>query len=278
MAILQLDWILVERTATKITKALQLLPSKLEDTYKEPLLRIQSQAEPDNSLGMRVLMWTSKSKRPLHAYELRHALVVEWYGHENPPRNLDHGHLLGPEDLIGVCTGIVMIETESKVIRLVHFTIEEFFCSSPELLFPDAGIQISKTCLAYLSFGTFRKDSYSAEEMRARVQHYPLFRYAADWWSHHYRERHDLKTENMALVFLQSYCNFAAPSNKKNLHSSHGLPRLVAKLLKHGAKVDQIDERGWAPLARAVEGGHESVVRLLLETAQKQTRSLSRYR
>jgi hypothetical protein len=169
MAVLQLDRILVERTATKITKALQLLPSKLEDTYKETLLRIQSQAEPDNSLGMRVLMWISKSKRPLHAYELQHALVVEWCDHENPPRNLDHGHLLGPEDLIGVCTGLVMIKTESKVIRLVHFTIEEVFCSSPELLFPDAGIQISKTCLAYLSFGTFREDCYSAEEMRARV-------------------------------------------------------------------------------------------------------------
>jgi ankyrin repeat protein len=60
--------------------------------------------------------------------------------------------------------------------------------------------------------------------------------------------------------------------------SSHGLPRLVAKLLKNGAKVDQIDGRGWAPLARAVEGGHESVVRLLLENgaeADSKSKSLS---
>jgi hypothetical protein len=81
MAVLQLDRILVERTTTKIRKALQLLPSRLEETYKETLLRIQSQGEPDNSLGMRVLMWISRSKRPLHVEELRHALAVEWVDH-----------------------------------------------------------------------------------------------------------------------------------------------------------------------------------------------------
>ena len=123
MAALQHDRILVERTATKITKALQLLTSRLEDTYKDTLRRMQNQGEPDNSLGMRVLMWISQSKRLLHVNELRHALAVELEDGEDPPRSLDYGNLLPPESLVEVCAGLVIIETESKIIPLSIISI-----------------------------------------------------------------------------------------------------------------------------------------------------------
>jgi hypothetical protein len=280
MPVFQLDRILVERTATRIRKALRLLPSRLEDTYKETLLRIQSQGEPDNSLGMRVLMWISRSKRPLLLEELRHALSVEWNDYEDLPWSLDHGNILGLEDLIGVCAGLVIIETESQIVRLVHFTTEEIFRSSPETWFPNADVQISKTCLVYLSFDAFQESNCSAEEMKARVPLHPLLYYAVYYWYQHYREQHDLETENIALGFLKSPCGFVTSSSgdililRKNkrwkrsgLHvaSSHGLQRLVAKLLEIGAEAYQTDDRGWSPLARALERVQESVAILLLE-------------
>jgi hypothetical protein len=77
MAVLQLDRIWVERTPTMILMELQSLPSKLEDTYKETLLRIQNQAESDSTLGMSAFQWISLSKRPLLVNELQHALAVE---------------------------------------------------------------------------------------------------------------------------------------------------------------------------------------------------------
>src|SRR6266487_2014580 len=117
MAVLQLDRILVERTPTRISKALQSLPSKLEDTYKETLARIENQREPDNTLGMRVLQWISRSKRPLTVNELRHALAVEWAAGEDQPHDLDEGNLLESDSLADVCAGLVIIENESQIVR-----------------------------------------------------------------------------------------------------------------------------------------------------------------
>lgn len=203
MAVLQLDRICVERTPTKILMALQSLPSKLEDTYKESLLRIQNQPESDSTLGMRVLQWISQSKRPLLVDELRHALAVEWKANEDPPRNLDVGNLLNPEDIVDVCAGLVVIENESGVIRLVHFTTQEFFLRSPDTLFPDADTQISKTCLAYLSFDVFREGAcVSHRELEARLQLFPFLNYAAHHLGDHLRGKPERDLERLALSLL----------------------------------------------------------------------------
>jgi hypothetical protein len=211
MAVLQLDRVLAERTATKILKALQSLPSKLEETYKETLVRIQNQPKPDNTLGMRVLQWISQSKRPLLVDELRHALAVEWEADEDPPRSLDVDNLLEPESLVDVCAGLVVIDNESEVIRLVHLTTQEFFLGSLEPLFPDADTQISKTCLAYLSFDIFRKGFCASDgELDTRLQLYPFLNYAAHYWGDHLRGRPERGLESMALYLLNSYMNLTA--------------------------------------------------------------------
>jgi hypothetical protein len=136
-------------------------------------------------------MWISKSKRPFHVEELQHALAVEWSDHEDPPRSLDHGNVLDPEDLVSVCARLAIIETESKIIRLVHFTTEEFFRSSLETLFLHADVQISKVCLAYLLFDEFCDGrSYSPDELDDRVEDCPFLLYAAVYWHEHYRAEH----------------------------------------------------------------------------------------
>jgi Ankyrin repeats (3 copies) len=290
MAVLQLDRICVERTPTKILMALQSLPSKLEDTYKETLLRIQNQAESDSTLGMRVLQWISLSKRPLLVNELRHALAVEWKANEDPPRNLDVGNLLNPEDILDVCAGLVVIKNESQVIRLLHFTTQEFFRRSPESLFPDADTQISKTCLAYLSFDVFRENiCISPEELEARLQLFPFLNYAAHHWGNHLpgkperdleRPALNLLTDHISLMTLiqvknisvHLYKDYCQPRKMTGLHfaSVFGLHTLAAKLLlEKGTEVDPKDSYSRTPLLLAAENGHEAVVRLLLEKGAK---------
>lgn len=209
MAVLQLDRILLERTATKIIKALQSLPTRLQDTYQKTIARIQSQAEPDNTLGMIVLQWISHSKRPLKIDELRHALAVEWDDDEDLPQDFDDGNLLDPESIVDVCAGLVVIEPQSKVIRLVHFTTEEFFRSSPGgVLFPDADAQISRTCLAYLSFDTLRDERCaSGKAMDDRMQQFQFLDYAVSYWSEHLRGEPERIHEQLALHFLNSQGN-----------------------------------------------------------------------
>jgi len=102
---------------------------------------------------------------------------------------------------------------EIKIIRLVHFTTEEFFRSSPETLFPNADIQISKICLADLSFDEFRDDCcYKSDEREALLQLFPLLRYCTDHWCEHHVAQHISVIEKMAL------------------HFSNGQSRLVASL------------------------------------------------
>jgi hypothetical protein len=109
-------------------------------------MRIEKQPGEDGPLAMSILRWISHSKRPLLVDEVCHALAVEWDDDEEPRCDLDLDNMLDPESLVDVCHVLVIIEDESKIIRLVHFTTDEFFNVSRGSLFPDAETQISKTC------------------------------------------------------------------------------------------------------------------------------------
>ena len=53
--------------------------------------------------------------------ELQHALAVETGTSE-----LDEENLLEIGDLISVCAGLVIADEESNIIRLVHYTTQEY--------------------------------------------------------------------------------------------------------------------------------------------------------
>ena len=55
-----------------------------------------------------------------------------------------------PEILVSVCYGLVTINTESGVIRLVHYTTEEYFERKRDSWFEDAHDQLAVTCATYL--------------------------------------------------------------------------------------------------------------------------------
>lgn len=152
MAVLQLESVWAERTVSKIRKALDQLPTKLEDTYEETITRIKAQQGSDSDWGIRILQWLSCAKRPLRVEELCQALAVEWDGEGEPPRELDMDNILKADSLVDVCAGLVVIDSESGVIRLVHFTAEEYFRRHRDEVFPEAGREIVKTCVAFLSF------------------------------------------------------------------------------------------------------------------------------
>jgi hypothetical protein len=296
MAVLQLERIWAERTKKKILKALESLPLGLEETYRDTLTRIKKQPGGDGTLAMSILRWISYSKRPLLVDELCHALAMEWDDDEEPQRDLDHDNILDPESLVDVCAGLVIIEDESKVIRLVHFTTEEFFNASRGSLFPDAETQISKTCLAYLSLDIFSKGyCTSDQELETRLQLLPFLNYAAHHWGHHLRGKPEQDLEEMALNLLNNHSSlltstqvmyisdyrYAGYSQRflKNMTGLHvaaifGLHALVSLLLGKGADVKAKDSNGGTALYRAAERGHEAVVKLLLEKgAELETKS-----
>ena len=59
------------------------------------------------------------------------------------------------EDLVSVCAGLVTVNKESDIIRLVHYTTQEYFERTQEQWFPDTQTTITTICVTYLSFNEF---------------------------------------------------------------------------------------------------------------------------
>ena len=77
---------------------------------------------------------------------------------------LDPDNLPDFEDLLSVCTGLVVIDWESAVIRLVHYTTQEYFECIKDMWDPGALLHITSTCLTYLSFDIFKIGSCSSDK------------------------------------------------------------------------------------------------------------------
>ncbi|KAI9666339.1 MAG: hypothetical protein M1821_004274 [Bathelium mastoideum] len=126
----------------------------LDDAYKEAVGRIQNQPEEQRELARKVICWISHARRMLSPDELRYALAVE------PGVNdIDKENVLHSVDLVSVCAGLVSIDEESNIIRLVHYTTQEYFQRVRNDWYPQAELEITTTCLQYLSLRAFRNDS-----------------------------------------------------------------------------------------------------------------------
>ncbi len=77
--------------------------------------RIEGQMSGHKVLATRVLSWITCAKRPLEKVELQHALAIKVEKSE-----LDQGDLPHIEDMVSVCAGLVTVDEESGIIRLVH--------------------------------------------------------------------------------------------------------------------------------------------------------------
>jgi hypothetical protein len=93
----------------------------LYDAYKEAMERIKRQNGDSPELAKQVLSWITCAKRSLTTLELRHALAVEMGESE-----LDETNLPGIEDMVSVCAGLVTVDEQSNIIRLVHYTTQQF--------------------------------------------------------------------------------------------------------------------------------------------------------
>ena len=160
------------------------MSSELDDLYRETLERIRKQPGEDATLGMRVLSWITHTRRPLSVEELRHGLAVEYDDDEESDGEFDPENLLSSRSLVDVCAGLVVIDSRSQTIRLVHYTTQEFFNKERLHLFEDAENDISMACLTYLSYNVFTgfsSDRLISETLRL----YPFLAYAALNWVFH---------------------------------------------------------------------------------------------
>ena len=94
----------------------------LDKAYDDTVNRIENQQQGIRELAKKMLFWIVFAKRPLTTEELRHALAVE-----PGTRSLDMRNLCPVEDMVSSCAGLVTIDQKSNIIRLVHYTTQEYF-------------------------------------------------------------------------------------------------------------------------------------------------------
>jgi hypothetical protein len=260
-----------------------------DHAYKDAMERISGQDSDSKELAKQVLSWISCSRRPLTTPELQCALAVEINTNE-----LDEENLPQIEDMISVCAGLVTVDKESDVIRLVHYTAQEYFERMQNTFFPEAESEITITCVTYLSFGVFESGFCQTNvEFKDRLQLHKLYAYASQNWGHHARAASVLIPEvisfldktpqaeasSQGVIVLRLYRD-GFPKRISGLHLAayFGMQLVVEAILKKKPDL-QVNIRGeYTPLHLASINGHVEVVRALIESGADVSAAPGQYR
>ncbi|KAK8000389.1 hypothetical protein PG990_012989 [Apiospora arundinis] len=297
LAQLHLNSLKGKRSPKAVRAALQKLANgsnAYDIAYHDSMTRINGQIPDQKLVAHQTLSWVICAKRPLKTIELQHALGVE----PGEP-NLDEDNLPDLQDVVSNCCGLVTIDDESGIVRLIHYTTQEYFERTRNDWFPDAQSEITETCIAYLAFDAFESGPCQSDlDFEKRLVAYPLYHYASHHWGNHAYWALDvqwwpaffhlkLSMAEAAVQGLLAKRRWAGddgysqrfPKKMTGLHigAFFGLHNVVAALIQPD-NVNGPDSDAMVPLSYAALNGHETVVRLLLEhKAEVDLKATGRY-
>ncbi|KAF1953955.1 hypothetical protein CC80DRAFT_476890 [Byssothecium circinans] len=290
LARLHTDSLLDKRTVKEVKSTLARLSKgsdALNDAYNEAIQRIEGQLDGDKERAKKVLSWITYARRPLTTAELCCALAVELDEAELDPENIPD-----IEDLLSVCAGLVAIDQESAVIRLVHYTTQEYFERIKNTWHPTAQLQITSICLTYLSFDIFKTGSCSSDkEFEKRLQENKFLDYAAKHWGEHaatvqsdvcelvrtFVSEDNLVSSAEQVVFasekwVKDYSQ-KYPKGSTGLHlaARFGLSLVLKAMLPDQAHeriitIEKRNSKSQTPLFLAAKHGHYTAVELLIQS------------
>ena len=277
LASLHIEAILRGTTVARRRKTLKSIKdgAGLGDAYSATLERINAQDEEKIKLAMVALTWICHSERPLQVDELCHALAVEIGETDFDPENVP-----SIATLLDSCQGLVTVDSEASIVRLIHHTVQEYLCSQPGLFIKPHSI-LAETCLTFLNS---QQVNHLAPHSLLDHGSMPFLKYSSRYWGAHTKKDLSDYAKALALELLNQYedhisvvslleqvpyiGSIATPLLFSGLHcaSFFGIAELVTVLLSaEGCEVDQRDCVGSTPLVWAARNGHELVVKMLLE-------------
>lgn len=131
------------------------------------------------SLAKEIKSWLISAERPLTIQELQHALAVEIGTPE-----LDEENITLPSRIIDVCAGIVTIDEESRIVRLVHYTAQQYFEQIQPQWIPDALSTIFMKCSSYLQSEPLAATNATIHSPDLQDQNH-LLEYVSGYWDQH---------------------------------------------------------------------------------------------
>jgi hypothetical protein len=287
LARLHIDAISDSTTVKEVKSTLNTLSkgaAALDDAYSEALERIEGQRASHCKLAKNVLTWITFAKRPLTTAELSCALAVEPGEAELDPENKPE-----VDDIVSVCAGLVVVDQESDVIRLVHYTTQEYFERISSRLNLDGQLEMAQTCLTYLSFSIFESGSCATDkDFEERMRQHELLDYAAKYCGEHTLSV-DAKLTHSActlvtqrgifscavqVLFVPSYKYKGYSASVPAITGLHWIAQFglcdAAKEFLHKTQdeicaVNATDSDGQGSLMYAVKHGHCAMTELLLD-------------
>ncbi|CAM1501958.1 Fc.00g039420.m01.CDS01 [Cosmosporella sp. VM-42] len=293
LAILHFGSLVGSRSPKALRATLKQLPTGVrayDATYRDIMNRIYSQNPEQVELARQVIEWITRAKCTLTISELRHALAVEVDIME--PR-IDMDNLPSEDDLVSVCAGLVAVDKKTGVIRLVHYTAQEFFETTRDEWFPAADTELARVCLKYVSFDGLGRPCDTDDEYKERLQSNPLYSYAAKNWGQHASNAdiswdliHSVvklledagRVEALCQALFStkpgtyrgtSYpgCSQLFPRKMRGVHLAayFGLEKIIRLIVAtHG--IELCDGSGMSALSWAAMRGHLGAVKLLLDS------------
>jgi len=296
-AVCQLDTLGKCRNRAMLRKALAALPPTLDTTYERILCNI---AEEDVDYAIRVLLWLAFSDRPLAVDEVAEVVAIDV---ARDPAFDREEVLEDPLEVLDICSSLVTIATDDsngglestrQVAVLAHYSVKEYLVSDRiqrgqaarySMQSVSCHSTIVKACLGYL--GQFQNPKPMAEDTFGE---WKLARYSAEFWLSHAQKVGDQAAEtSLAALHLLSRDN-AAYLNWIRIHNPdrpweesnfqrvleetphplyyaalYGLREVTSLLLDKGADVNAQGGYYGNALQAASLGGHEAVVRLLVD-------------
>ncbi|KAI4124244.1 MAG: hypothetical protein LQ338_004901 [Usnochroma carphineum] len=209
-ATLHMDSLATKMSVETLKRAIENLPSTLNQLYDDAFRRIDDQDKEERGFANKALRWVAYAYRPLTVRELEEALAIE-------PRGQDFNPDAAPNIafVLEACAGLLIVDKETEQVRLVHYTAQDYLDTLLTSRYREAHASIAGECITYLSYDVFQRrqqfnaksdhepddepddepdaDDESDDECLVKARNgkkqlaYCLLAYALDFWAKHYR-------------------------------------------------------------------------------------------
>ncbi|KAK2035832.1 hypothetical protein LZ31DRAFT_431061, partial [Colletotrichum somersetense] len=283
----------------KIKDAIKGTPPDLEDIYHDLIQDVE-----DRPRTLQLMQWICFSTRPLTIDELPWAMAFD---HGCSYQSLDicqRADDFITEDTLErrirtLSCGLAEIAASSgsRVIQFIHQSVKDYFIEhgfllldntmAATLVVPTGHVRLTWSCIRYLKLVI---SSGAVDQGMPDITSYPLLHYAATSWVSHIQLGESVETSPRDFLDLlecrtntfikrwtdiyrsiEPYGSGCPSQGSKLIHilSGNGLARLLSCLFLVTDDIDCKDtEYGRTGLSWAAENGHESVVKMLLDTGK----------
>ncbi|KAH6887856.1 hypothetical protein BKA70DRAFT_71651 [Coprinopsis sp. MPI-PUGE-AT-0042] len=267
-ASLQLDALCHCLSLHDVHQTLDQFPSEIENTYAQTWSRILNQHPRHVSLAKAVLLWVVNAARSVTVEELQRAVATSPHNHKFEP-----ARMVPETTFLGLCHGLVVLEEESRLVRLVHYTarkpVEESLLES----FPHPHSLQASICMTHLTKCEFESTTIDSKQaLEQALKDDPLLAYSHDAWAFHAQASLDDMAVASQLAEFVTNCH-AFPAlisgtfdllSPLHLLIFYQLPLSFARPLNDGVLNVVTKIYGYTPMGLAGSQGYRVGVQALL--------------